>query len=209
MINIFKIMRTGLVAGALSFSLPAAAAVEITIKQDGLNVFVTSVGSINLTGLSLITSVNYSSAPAIRATDAFVATGINALTNGYSGITGIRNIGSGAVINATSGTGDPFGLNIFPVNTPAGVARIFLPLNYQSGQAINSTATFANTTISSLGLTVGSYTFNAPNDSIFINIIGPAVPEPATWAMMVIGLGFVGGAMRSAKRRQTPAVSYG
>jgi hypothetical protein len=29
-----------------------------------------------------------------------------------------------------------------------------------------------------------------------------AVPEPATWAMMLIGFGFVGGAMRSAKRRQ-------
>ena len=28
------------------------------------------------------------------------------------------------------------------------------------------------------------------------------VPEPATWAMMLVGFGFVGAAMRSAKRRQ-------
>lgn len=35
-----------------------------------------------------------------------------------------------------------------------------------------------------------------------------AVPEPATWAMMLLGFGFVGGAMRSAKRRQTRKVSY-
>ncbi len=35
----------------------------------------------------------------------------------------------------------------------------------------------------------------------------PAVPEPATWAMMLLGFGFVGGAMRSAKRRQRLAVS--
>ena len=29
-----------------------------------------------------------------------------------------------------------------------------------------------------------------------------AVPEPATWAMMLLGFGLIGGAMRSAKRRQ-------
>ncbi len=35
-----------------------------------------------------------------------------------------------------------------------------------------------------------------------------AVPEPATWAMMLLGFGFVGGAMRSARRRQKLTVSY-
>lgn len=34
------------------------------------------------------------------------------------------------------------------------------------------------------------------------------VPEPTTWAMMLLGFGFVGGAMRSAKRRQKLTVSY-
>jgi len=35
----------------------------------------------------------------------------------------------------------------------------------------------------------------------------PAVPEPATWAMMLLGFGLVGGAMR-AKRKRHPNVSY-
>ena len=35
-----------------------------------------------------------------------------------------------------------------------------------------------------------------------------AVPEPTTWAMMLVGFGFVGGAIRSAKRRQKITVSY-
>ena len=35
-----------------------------------------------------------------------------------------------------------------------------------------------------------------------------AVPEPATWAMMLLGFGFLGGAMRSAKRRQVLSVSF-
>ncbi|WP_296721216.1 PEPxxWA-CTERM sorting domain-containing protein [Erythrobacter sp.] len=35
-----------------------------------------------------------------------------------------------------------------------------------------------------------------------------AVPEPAAWGLMLLGFGFVGGAMRSAKRRQKANVSY-
>jgi hypothetical protein len=35
-----------------------------------------------------------------------------------------------------------------------------------------------------------------------------AVPEPATWAMMLLGFGFVGGAIRSSKRRQKVTASY-
>ena len=34
-----------------------------------------------------------------------------------------------------------------------------------------------------------------------------AVPEPATWAMMLLGLGFVGGVLRT-RRRQNPTVAY-
>ena len=37
--------------------------------------------------------------------------------------------------------------------------------------------------------------------------IAAAVPEPATWAMMLLGFGFIGGAMRS-RRRQKVTVSY-
>lgn len=34
------------------------------------------------------------------------------------------------------------------------------------------------------------------------------VPEPTTWAMMLVGFGFVGGAMRSAKRTAKSVLSY-
>lgn len=39
-------------------------------------------------------------------------------------------------------------------------------------------------------------------------IVNGAVPEPATWAMMILGFGFVGGTMRTARRRQKLALSY-
>lgn len=37
---------------------------------------------------------------------------------------------------------------------------------------------------------------------------GAAVPEPGTWAMMLLGFGFVGGAMRAKRRRRNVSVSY-
>jgi hypothetical protein len=35
-------------------------------------------------------------------------------------------------------------------------------------------------------------------DNVFLDIT-TAVPEPATWAMMILGFGLVGGAMRRPK----------
>ena len=40
------------------------------------------------------------------------------------------------------------------------------------------------------------------------NITLAAVPEPATWAMMIMGFGLIGGALRSAKGRQTARVRF-
>ena len=44
-------------------------------------------------------------------------------------------------------------------------------------------------------------------DSFTLAAVGNAVPEPATWAMLILGFGVVGGALRSARRKQ-PAVTY-
>jgi PEP-CTERM motif len=41
-----------------------------------------------------------------------------------------------------------------------------------------------------------------------LSVVTGAVPEPATWAMMLLGFGFVGGALRSGKRRQNLTVSF-
>ncbi|OBX18036.1 hypothetical protein A9995_13945 [Erythrobacter sp. QSSC1-22B] len=56
----------------------------------------------------------------------------------------------------------------------------------------------------------GTQTFNISDMEVFAastSSIG-AVPEPATWAMMLLGFGFVGGALRASKRRQKLTVSY-
>lgn len=50
--------------------------------------------------------------------------------------------------------------------------------------------------------------FSDQNSTLVISEQVAAVPEPATWALMLLGFGFVGGALRSAKRRQKVTVSY-
>jgi hypothetical protein len=56
--------------------------------------------------------------------------------------------------------------------------------------------------------------FGSSNDGFKLNALKfttptppPAVPEPATWLMMILGFGLVGGVMRS-KRRENLTVSY-
>ena len=42
----------------------------------------------------------------------------------------------------------------------------------------------------------------------FVPHLTGSVPEPSTWAMMLLGFGFVGGAMRAKRRKQNISVSF-
>ena len=80
-----------------------------------------------------------------------------------------------------------------------------------SGSQITAaTDIFANTTLAALGLTPGQFNFGTYSDTIQLNIIGDsvvgAVPEPATWAMMIGGFGIAGASMR--RRRNKAKVTY-
>jgi len=40
-----------------------------------------------------------------------------------------------------------------------------------------------------------------------VELQGAAVPEPATWAAMLVGFGAIGASMRGARRRRTAATA--
>lgn len=77
-----------------------------------------------------------------------------------------------------------------------------MPPSYVSGSVLSGVATYANSTLASLRLTQGSYLFNLINgDTITVNV--GAVPEPATWALMTLGMAAVGFAMRRRRKVAT------
>ena len=107
----------------------------------------------------------------------------------------------------------------------------FLAINYKTGSRIWTLADIfsGNLTFDSLGKvvqfsfqdsggrnyfysnnTVGigeGRAFQFCNGCVSLTEAVAAVPEPATWTLMLLGFGFVGGAMRSRKRQKV-TVSY-
>ncbi len=81
------------------------------------------------------------------------------------------------------------------------------PLNFSSGPLANNSTTFLNYSGDFVVTTAGNYTLNFAQDaggnnyrgSILDNVQVSAVPEPAAWALMILGFGVIGGAMRRRK----------
>lgn len=81
------------------------------------------------------------------------------------------------------------------------VLRVDFGLNGLSGSE-NSTTYIFRTNATNANLLGNATVSNGTSFNVTApQPIGPAVPEPATWAMMLVGFGAVGFGMRSAKRR--------
>jgi hypothetical protein len=53
------------------------------------------------------------------------------------------------------------------------------------------------------------FTTTTDGDSVSVTpVIASGVPEPATWAMMIVGSGFVGGAMRRKRQKVPTTVAF-
>ena len=157
-------------------SLSASAPMVVTISESGSNVVMTSTGTINLSGLTLVTS---SFGPVgqggLGISSATFITGPNGgYGSTYSGFTSVpSNFGSGSGGANNSGSGDVFGV-IFDMAPPY---LLVVPTGYTSGANISSTQTFTGQTLSSLGLTNGTYTYTWSGGSIDV-VVGGAAPTP-------------------------------
>jgi hypothetical protein len=161
----------------------------VTINNSGSDVVMTSTGTVNLSGLTLVSSsFGPNGQGGLGINNATFISGPNGgYGSTYSGFTSTpTNLGSGSGLGNSSGSGDMFGV-IFDMNPPY---LLILPTGYTSGANISSTQTFNNTSLSTLGLTNGTYTYTWSGGSIDVVVGGPAptpTPTPSTGANTGVG----------------------
>jgi hypothetical protein len=200
----------GLVAAfACVAAVPASAAYVVDITQVGDDVVTTGSGSINLAALG---------SPGSGPTNGHLGAYFGYLIVGsgtdqaYSGrITGPSSFGTsvlGGYYVADSATGGTVGFNV--QSAPTSTRFIIVPFGYVSGTDLGtSTAIYEDKNFDDLHLVAGTYTWTWGSgdslDSFTVNVGQvAAVPEPSTWAMMMLGFAGVG---FMAYRRRTAALA--
>jgi hypothetical protein len=186
-------------------ALSARAGYVVDLTQQGSDVVATGSGPIDLTGLTFFSTDNFSG-PVITPNGGDDPINMDILTGPrgqpfdiYTGLTGPASFGSGGGAGGDSASGDFVGMTAS--------TDLYVPDGYVSGSPLSDTATYDSQTFSSLGATPGTYKWTwgtGPNQNFTLVIGAAAVPEPSTWAMMLLGfagLGFLG--LRSAAGRRT------
>jgi hypothetical protein len=149
--NKIKHLRSVLSANGAIASLigttadPAQAAYIVTFSETGNDVTASGSGTIDLAGLTFITSGLTQSE--VAPTFATEATGGAGNVDEYSGATGPFSFGSGVFTSATTGAGDLVGVQVL-VGAPAGF--IFVPKSYASDAQLSDTATYAGQSFATL-----------------------------------------------------------
>ena len=174
----------------------AEASVVIDISQVGSDVVATGSGTVDLTDLAFVGS---SIIPVeIFPIPAIVVVGSGGPHDTYTGLIGPTSFGSGGSVDVFPGPGDTFGV--------AGLfSELAVPSGYVSGSPLSGSWTLGPATLTSLGLTPGTYVYTwgggADADSLTVKI-GATIPEPSTWAMMLLGFAGLGFAWWHAARRR-------
>jgi hypothetical protein len=175
-------------ASVVIIASPAEAGYIVTLTQVGPNVVANGSGAIDLTGWSLV-DVNIASGAFLEPSVSFIVTGPTGGGTdqyGISGLSGPTSFGSGIIFFPNSGSGDLVGI-WNPLSFPA---LLIVPHGYVSGTALSDTATYDNTTFSSLGVTPGTYewTWGTGANQNFTLIIGATtVPDAGSTFMLLSG----------------------
>lgn len=177
-------------------SFQAKGVISMTVREVGGDVVVEGAGSANLNGLNAFPShalggvqiggeITNPVIPGGTVTDdygyIYAGAGGNANTFLYEldpRISGPFTLGSPGSYNASNGSGDSVGL-IFSKGDEIG---LILPGGYVSGDSISGSGTYNSTTIESLGLIPGTYTWtwgtSPHNDSLVLTIESPVHTPP-------------------------------
>jgi PEP-CTERM motif len=182
------------------------AAIVIDISDIGSDVVASTRGSADLTDLTAIDTALLFAPGEVTPSKGSITAGDPGQILFYKGADGPKSFGTGGKTEASVGNGDFVG--VFAVNPFALSPVILLPQKYASGTPLKGSSVFEGQSLESLGLTVGEYTYTwgvgEHADSLTIKV--GDVPEPSTWAMMLLGfagLGFAG--YRKAKQATVTA----
>jgi hypothetical protein len=182
--SVLRMTATALViAGSAFIVRPASAAVVWSFDQVGADVVGTLSGSLNLTDATPYTYPEYDEDFTAIGPDAAIAYGDQGIAYHYLLSSGPMSFGSGGLTYATGVTGSVFGLD-------GGALLFYVPVGYVNNSSLSGTITFANATISGLGITPGDYVYSFPGDTITLEFA--ATPLPATLPLFVTGLGVMG-----------------
>jgi hypothetical protein len=190
-------------------SAPSAqAAFVATISEVGANVVESGAGTLDLTDL-FASPVSKSNIAAMEPNSAELIAGpgfvdVDFFSGDVTGpgfFMGPSSFGPGGLSFADQTNGDA--VFISP-------GALYVPHGYKFGAPLDDTSTYFNKTLDSMGLTPGMYVYSwgsgAHTDTFTIDIVvggPPPVPEPSTWAMMLIGfagLGYAAVRSRGARR---------
>jgi hypothetical protein len=186
-----------------ALSAPSArAAYLVTFEEVGSDVVEVGGGTIDLTDLEVF-DFRQAVFTGIQPNGAFFGSGTGEVSLVGGDITGPGSYGPGGSTSPSSSDGDGIMLILAFSQAPLRV-----PEGYLSGSALSETSTYLNATFASLGMTPGEYVYSWGSgehaDTFTINIAAsppPAVPEPSTWAMMLIG--FAGLGLAGWRHRRT------
>jgi hypothetical protein len=173
-------------------SIAAQSAILLTVKQDGNDVVVLGSGSANTSSLSVDTEeLDYTNVlwdnQIYAGPAAFNGDLPQYNVKRWGDINGPLSFNTDPLISASypdSGSDDLFGIYIYidNLNNFNNKPLLVLPIDYVSGNPLNGTSRFDGSTITSLGLNPGVFTWNwgmgQNADSLVLRIEPVPVPAP-------------------------------
>jgi hypothetical protein len=187
-------------ANLLIIGSPAQAGYIVTLQQVGSNVVASGNGAVDLTGLTFGSTGTTGISPFVYPVAGAIVTGsAGAPVTFYTGSTsGPTNFGSGSQTFADSTIGDfvAFQVNEFI----GGISGLAVPQGYVSNSLLSDSAIYNNATLSSLGVTPGTYVWSwgTGGDQKFTLQIGAAaVPDSgSTFGLSLVALSGLFGVSR-------------
>lgn len=123
-----------------------------------------------------------------------------ALTSGFGAIFADVDLANTTFFELFAGDNSSLGTFFVPVSGIANGGFSFLGVSYGAPTISRVRVTLGNAVLTSAAESSSS-DFVVVDDFLFGEPIAGAVPEPATWAMMLLGFGAIGMTIRRSKRR--------